>query len=403
MGDPISGLDAETKLSHAKTWLIYNCPFFGGFLMTFKYVENNSMPFKTMAVDNCNIFWDRSFVDKTPMNELRGVLLHEAMHVSLSHISRLRSYYTVDKWNIAADYAVNYFVKAVGDNSDKAQNGKPMCSLPDSALYDEKYANMSLEAIYKLLPQDMTGLVDENTFRDGHLPGDPEDADGSDQQVVKRMVKVWESLSSDQKAKSQGTMPSDIREALDTFKEPKIDWRQYVAAEVVDLLNKKDYTFNPCSYNFLDIDPDGFYPRLSGTCNKVICVVADTSGSVSPAWLEQFAGEMAGAIELADRTILMTNDADVHECEDATQFSEVLSMLRMRGGGGTDFRPPFKYLEKEGIIPEVLIFLTDGWGPFPKNDPGYPVIWGAIPGTAAESEYPQWSRSQVVVLKTDRD
>ena len=402
MADPKTGLDAETKLSHAKTWLIYNCPFFGGFLMTFKYKEQNDMPFKTMAVDNCNIYWDRSFVDKTPMNELRGVLLHEAMHVSLSHISRLRSYYTVEKWNIAADYAVNYFVKAVADSSDKAQSGKHMCSLPVGALYDKKYDNMSLEAIIKTLPEDTSALCDDKTFRDGHLPGSG-DEDDTDQNVVKRMVKVWESLSSDQKAKSQGTMPADIREALDTFKEPKVDWRQYVAETVVDLLNKKDYSFSPQSYNFMDIDEDGFYPRLIGACNKVIAVVADTSGSVGAEWLEQFAGEMAGAIELADRTILMTNDADVHECETATQFSDVLKMLKMRGGGGTDFRPPFAYLEKEGIVPEVLIFLTDGWGPFPEKDVGYPVIWGAIPGTAAVTEYPQWERSQVVVLKTGKE
>ena len=46
-----------------------------------------------------------------------------------------------------------------------------------------------------------------------------------------------------------------------------------------------------------------------------------------------------------------------------------------KGGGGTDFRPPFEYVEREGITPACLIYLTDGYGPFPQNPPPYPVLW----------------------------
>jgi predicted metal-dependent peptidase len=39
------------------------------------------------------------------------------------------------------------------------------------------------------------------------------------------------------------------------------------------------------------------------------------------------------------------------------------------GGGGTDFRPVFAYLDEQAIMPQSLIFLTDLCGQFPEKDP----------------------------------
>jgi len=45
------------------------------------------------------------------------------------------------------------------------------------------------------------------------------------------------------------------------------------------------------------------------------------------------------------------------------------------GGGGTDFRPPFEYLESEDIIPAAAIYLTDGECYSFPEEPDYPVMW----------------------------
>jgi predicted metal-dependent peptidase len=37
------------------------------------------------------------------------------------------------------------------------------------------------------------------------------------------------------------------------------------------------------------------------------------------------------------------------------------------GGGGTDFRPCFCWLEEKGIYPQTLVFLTDLWVRFPTT------------------------------------
>ena len=46
-----------------------------------------------------------------------------------------------------------------------------------------------------------------------------------------------------------------------------------------------------------------------------------------------------------------------------------------RGGGGTDFRPVFEWVEKEGIEPVCMVFMTDCMGSFPSEEPPYPVLW----------------------------
>ena len=47
----------------------------------------------------------------------------------------------------------------------------------------------------------------------------------------------------------------------------------------------------------------------------------------------------------------------------------------VEGGGGTDFRPVFDWVEHENRSPNMLVYFTDAEGDFPKLPPNYPVIW----------------------------
>ena len=35
-------------------------------------------------------------------------------------------------------------------------------------------------------------------------------------------------------------------------------------------------------------------------------------------------------------------------------------------------------IEDEGIVPEIVVFLTDCYGNFPDDEPPYPTIWASI-------------------------
>ena len=49
--------------------------------------------------------------------------------------------------------------------------------------------------------------------------------------------------------------------------------------------------------------------------------------------------------------------------------------LEAKGGGGTDFRPVFEWVEARGMSPVCLIYLTDLCCNAYPNPPSYPVLW----------------------------
>jgi predicted metal-dependent peptidase len=52
--------------------------------------------------------------------------------------------------------------------------------------------------------------------------------------------------------------------------------------------------------------------------------------------------------------------------------------LELVGGGGTDHRPVFDWIESEGIDPACLVCLTDLSSRFPDCGPDFPVLWASV-------------------------
>ena len=58
----------------------------------------------------------------------------------------------------------------------------------------------------------------------------------------------------------------------------------------------------------------------------------------------------------------------------------IAEKFSLKGGGGTDFHPVFDLIAEDEEDPEIVLYLTDGYGSAPKKQPNYPVIWGVIEG-----------------------
>lgn len=70
---------------------------------------------------------------------------------------------------------------------------------------------------------------------------------------------------------------------------------------------------------------------------------------------------------------------DDHVAEQAPWQYEVWDEFAMpdniSGGGGTNFRPVFEWVERQDKQPDLLVYFTDADGTFPEWEPHYPVIW----------------------------
>ena len=117
-----------------------------------------------------------------------------------------------------------------------------------------------------------------------------------------------------------------------------------------------------------------YLPSLNVPTLGTIVVIIDTSGSISQKELDVFAAELHAVLLIYPGTEIKVIyvDAAVANVEDLSinDFN-----LHAKGGGGTDFKPGFEYIEKEGIMPSCALYFTDGYcNSFPE-EPDFPTLW----------------------------
>jgi predicted metal-dependent peptidase len=106
-----------------------------------------------------------------------------------------------------------------------------------------------------------------------------------------------------------------------------------------------------------------------------LIVAIDTSGSIREdilgAFIEEFKSIMqnfpAVSIEL------LIADAKVHSHHSFMGGEEM--DFPLKGGGGTDYRPTFEYIDANIPMSSMLLYFTDGEGIFPRIPPAYEVLW----------------------------
>jgi predicted metal-dependent peptidase len=109
-----------------------------------------------------------------------------------------------------------------------------------------------------------------------------------------------------------------------------------------------------------------------------ILAVLDTSGSIADGEMRDFLAEI-NAIkgQLHARVTLLACDTALAEgCPWVFEPWETLALpASIQGGGGTDFRPAFQWIERQDLHPGVVVYFTDAQGEFPKLAPQCPVVW----------------------------
>jgi len=350
-------------------------------------------PWQTAATDGYYIFWARSFFSNLTDGEITGVLAHEVLHVVLGHIDRRRDR-DPERWNIAIDHATNLLLL----DED--------VELPKPHLADRRYRNEAAEKIYEALPKSLaqeaapvrrigrigtkgasTKKVQPQGF-DVHIdPDDPRipararesrptpfELDRLKRDLVREMR---DELT---QSKSFGSLGGELAEAIQRAGKPRVPWQQ-VLSQFISGIRRDDFRLLPPSRRHLW---RGLYlPSVGVPGPRLIVCAIDTSASIRHTFAQQFLTEVHGLrVSAQCRLFVLQCDAaitktDAYDAWDTP--SPEIKAERFVGGGGTDFRPVFEWVEKvlspmEGP-PDAIIYLTDGYGSFPKRAPGCPVLW----------------------------
>lgn len=333
-------------LTRARTSLILTQPFYGMLALRLKFVED--LGTKTLAVDGRHMFYNPEFIRALPSGQIKTAVAHEVMHCVLDHMGR-RGDRNPRKFNKAGDYVINL---GLTDSGFEAIPGW---------LHNPAFADMSTDHVYSLLPDEDDG----NDPLDDCMPGAQ---DGTGQQAVEWKIATVQAATV---AKAEGKLPSSLARFIEELTAQKVDWKAMLRRFITET-SKNDYSWARLNRRF---QSQGiFLPSLYSETMGEIVVVIDTSGSIDQPTLNAFGAEIAAIVENTrpSKTTVIYCDAAINHVDEFSPDDTL--KFEMHGGGGTSFIPPFEYVTEKDMKPVCLVYLTDGFGPFP-DAPDYPTMW----------------------------
>ena len=158
---------------------------------------------------------------------------------------------------------------------------------------------------------------------------------------------------------------------------PKISWRDQLRDFMTELTNgKDDSTWRRPNRRWLQHDI--YLPSSISETMGCLAVIRDTSGSVDDLLASVFFSELVALAETVRPSLIHVIDCDAdvqgHRIFDASNYHTLRDARDLVGGGGTDMRVAFKYIEDKNLRPEAIIVLTDGYTPFPATTSA-PSLW----------------------------
>jgi predicted metal-dependent peptidase len=411
--------DQVRKLEIARVGMMTACHFYSHFFYSqCREVFTRDVP--TAATDGRHIFINPDYIDTLKPGEAIFVYAHEVVHAVERHPARGKHYeqqgtvmgkpFVHQFANVCADYVIN-----AGLIEDGVGQMNPEWLYAADVSADEVW-----EKVYERKWQDPPpqpnngGQGNPSTYRSSDKA--PKGAKG-DAQAAKQGGAFDElldppvdpvtgkvDLPSDTEykeaiaaaaaaAKAMGKLPTRIARMVEDILEPQIQWRDKIRLTITGMIGRRKETWNRPDRRKLILNPIIMMPGRTGHGADTVAVVVDTSGSIyaDPKALGAFFGEMRGILaDVKPKTVILIEcDAQIRRVAEANSLDEleVARKRGVRGGGGTSFVPPFEYLEKEGIKPDALIYLTDLQGQMPDKAPLYPVVWASIEkGTAPFGE-----------------
>lgn len=378
----------EEKINKAKSRLMLEHPYFGTVASSLKLEKNNEL--LTFTSDGDVMRYNSEYLDKLSVEEVEFVMANGAMHAVLGHQERVIGR-TKWLWQTATDYVVNAML---------VKNGM---QLPEYANYEEKFAGLYAEEVYEILRSEMmdnsqhsmeqetqqiTEADDDIHAENLHMQKEhtpdmnaqetehEENAQEKHETPQPNMDELSQELKEHfeqifQKLKRQGNLPKEMHLVVPEYFSHKVDWREFLYGYIASHA-KTTYNFNPPNMKYLY---RGIYlPSLSSDLLRVI-VAVDTSGSVDETLLGTFLGEVSSMMQQYPNyeIDLITADAKVQSFKTFLP-GEALD-YELSGGGGTDFRPVFTFIDEHIDYPTLLLYFTDGQGSFPESAPSYDVLW----------------------------
>lgn len=427
------------RIAAAKLWLTSghgDLPYLADALYTLHTVSSVETPSMT-ADDRWRLYVNPGWAAGASVPEIGAQLAHVTWHLLADHAGRARSLHvtssTASTWRDAADVTVAETLDASGLDGHALPRPADL-RLTAGRPAEEHYARLS--RLPASPPEALSapggaaggwsggssdGSVDA---RRQAATGDPTDsahdvcgssADGlprtyelpldSDVPSVGTVqadeVRRRVAIEFRRHVTTRGTQPGEALRWAAAILDPVVPWQQVLTAAV---RRAAGWANGHADYTYLRPSRRQFAVRnvlLPGMRRPLptVAIVVDTSSSVDDGMLGQALGEVDGAITglgvPGEQVTVLACDAAVSTVQTVRRAKD----LRLGGGGGTDMRVGIDRAVRGRPRPDVVIVVTDGYTPWPRQAPAGVALVAALIHRSGTTPPPAPSWARVVTCE----
>ena len=419
---------SDKILKNACSAILVNMRFLDSALFRLKFKASGI----SLATDGRFLYYNSQTLMNTYAKEPNAVnrdLLHVLLHCVFRHLFVGSG---VDKryWSLACDMAVEDILcgldLAALETGSAAQIAKAL------APFKKKIYPFTAEKIYRHL-FDNTSLkqvqrLEEIFYADDHtlwyFSAEEASADKSDDGAAvsapqkEALKKAWDDISRhvqldlDTFSKKIGKRSGDLLFQLQNVNREKYDYGEFlkkfsVMGESIkvndDEFDYVYYTYGLSLYENMPLIEPLEYKEEKRIKEFVIAI--DTSGSVAGSLVHKFLQKTWDILKNGENFFTKINmyiiqcDAKLQDIARITcqeDFDAYMKDLKIKGAGGTDFRPVFAYVnnlvrEGEFLRLKGLIYFTDGYGTFPEKKPDYDAAFVFLRDEYDNPSVPPWA------------
>jgi predicted metal-dependent peptidase len=329
-------------------------------------------------------FWNHLSVEAQA-----AVLEHEVLHVLHDHFSRMQEFSDQEKFNRAADCAINCFIAGLPKtfnmfdrqgNVLKDKDGKPLEFRPETAENRRLKVGENAEYYYHKIKSDPKG--NSKKMKQGQIMPLDDHSEWDSAQVMpeyteQKINQIIQDAVEKVGGRDSGQIPDFVKGLIDEIMHKPKNWKkdiQRFASRTSETLTRTTRKKPNRRFGFL-------YPARKKYPKLTLGIGVDTSASVNDEEQDQFMAEIHRLSKMGIELWIMQCDSRLHSCEKY----DPKKGIEIKGRGGTSFKPVFekcKELEIDG-----LIYLTDGEDFDRVEKPKFPVLWALLKGCKSRYDW----------------
>lgn len=418
----------RARVIRARSDMVADEPFFG--VLALRLTLKDDPTCTALWSDGATLGYNPVYVDRITDVELRGLVAATVFKVVAGHPWRQDSREGV-RWNKACALVTHASVVQAGFR------------LPADAILDPEFDGKSAEFVYQQLPPEPeqperpaqreqtpqqpdpsdeggevavgvanegddegqqtagAGAVEDDGGDCGAGSGAPAGAGASDggprpellseirpaPEDTPQLEDEWKQAAYDATF-MQGDLPGGVLQTVDDIQKSRVDWRS-ATWSFFRAASGRGGRSTLTRVNTRYAASGLLLPGRRKRQMKAMVVVRDTSMSMNQ-YLGLLNGELVDIIDSLkpEAVYVLDVDAAVQRVQTVLDADDTELVRDMVGGGGTDFRPAFQWVEGEDVEVACLVYLTDLIGYFPDEAPHYPVLWAVPEGSNGRREPP---------------